>query len=93
MDVANGNDCAFASAVPQIAGGFLDIVYDGAGSAIVKPEGLERWNRHLLLPLVITQVALATASLRSLRRAGNTGVRASGWFVIGLATVVDLLAP
>ena len=91
--LANANDFAFESAVPQIAYGVVDLLYDGTARVVTKPNGLDRWDKHLLLLLVITQLGLAAASIPTLRRARHTGtVRTSGWIILGLSVAFNLVA-
>ena len=92
--LANGNDLTDESFLPQVARNVKFILAGEQPFEIVGvSDFLTRWGKHLLLLVVLGQLALAFATVQPLRRLRRGGTpEKSGWVWLSSATLLDFIA-
>jgi CubicO group peptidase (beta-lactamase class C family) len=92
--LANANDWTDESLLPQVAANVQGLVVGLEPFEIVGlSDFLTRWSKHLLLLVILGQVALAFFAvriLRNMRRGHPPGTL--GWIGLAAATLLDLIA-
>jgi len=92
--LANGNDIADASLLPQVAQGVKSILFGLEPREITALSPLLlRWGKHLLLAVVVGQVLLAIAAATPVTRVlRRNRLRRQNWLILSAATLLDLIA-
>ena len=92
--LANGSDLADDTTLPQIGRGVRALLFGLEPPAIeAGSELLERWGKHLLLAVVVIQIALAAWTVLVLRRAKRERrFGRAAWTNLALATALDFVA-
>lgn len=92
--LANGNDVTDETLLPQLSRNVRLLLFDQDPLPVTPlSEPLRRWSKELLLVVVLGQVSLAVASIPILvRLRRRTAVPLGGRLLLGVATVVDIVA-
>ncbi|HEX6301152.1 MAG TPA: serine hydrolase domain-containing protein [Acidimicrobiia bacterium] len=92
--LANGNDIADESLLPQVAQGVKSLLFDLEPREITALSPLLlRWGKHLLLAVVVGQVVFAiTAGMSMNRYLAGHRPEIRDWGILAAATLLDLLA-
>ncbi len=92
--LANGNNIADASLLPQVAQGVKSILFGLEIHEILALSPLLwRWGKHLLLAVVVGQILLSIAAAAPVTRAlRNNRLTRRHWLILSAATLLDLIA-
>lgn len=92
--LANGNNIAHASLLPQVAQGVKSILFGLEIQEILALSPLLlRWGKHLLLAVVVGQILLSIAAAAPVTRAlRKKRLTRRHWLMLSAATLLDLIA-